>query len=154
MVTLALEAIAQKPEAAGISFVHDFPGLVKTQIGRDLSGVGGTLLKGLFIAIAPFVAVSNRESGERHLFVSTSARFAARGGEGVADGLVLEKGGKVARGTDGREGSGVYSTVENQESAGAKVEHLLAGFRKEGLVEKVWGLIEEDFVRITGKASL
>lgn len=56
----------------------------------------------------------------------------------------------VARGTDGKIGSGVYSVDLDGESSGFKVEELLAKFRKEGVVGKFWKHTEEEFKRITG----
>ena len=56
----------------------------------------------------------------------------------------------VARGTNGKIGSGVYSVDAQGESAGPEVEKLLANLRKEGLEEKVWKHIEDEFWRITG----
>ena len=49
----------------------------------------------------------------------------------VASGVALADGVAVARGTSGKSGSGVYSVDSGGESAGPKVEELLAKSRKE-----------------------
>ena len=87
------------------------------------------------------------ESGERHLWLGTSGRFPAKDGDEKVEGIVAEA---WARGTDAHPGSGVYSVDENGESAPARVEDLLAGFRKDGTSENVWGDTEAEFRRITG----
>ena len=56
----------------------------------------------------------------------------------------------VARGTDGKIGSGVYSVDLAGESSGPKVEKLLASFREQGVAEKFWKHTEEEYRRITG----
>jgi hypothetical protein len=92
------------------------------------------------------LSIPERESGERHLFFATSARYQAK--EGVDEAVPLGKGVEVARGIDGVEGSGVYSADQVNEGAGPAVEELLEKFKEEGLVEKVWGMIEEEYDRI------
>jgi hypothetical protein len=108
------------------------------------------MLKAVFMVIGPLIYIPNQESGERHLFLATSARYPARTGGNTVPGVPLAGGVAVARGTDGKSGSGVYSVDWDGESAGPKVEELLAKFRKEGMVEKVWKHTEEEYKRITG----
>jgi len=152
LITLSLEAIASK--APQVSFIHDFPGPVRSGLGRDAKGVIMFLMKMVFAIIGPFIYIPTEESGERHLFVATSARYppGIEGDEG--SGVPLDGGIGVARGTDGKEGSGVYSVGWDGESAGLKVESLLDAYRKEGMVAKVWKYIEDDYVRITGAKSI
>jgi hypothetical protein len=149
IMTLALEAIAQK--APNVSFIHNFPGFVKTNLGNDVKGVGFTVLRAVFNAIfpliRPLIATPLDETGERQVFIATSARFA----EG---GVPLPNGVAVARGTDGKSGSGVYSITNDAESAPPKVEQLLEKLRKDGTTQKLWLHVEEEFVRITGTASI
>ncbi len=56
----------------------------------------------------------------------------------------------MARGTNGEIGSGVYSVDLEGESSGPKVLELLAGYRKEGVVENFWDHTEAEFERIMG----
>ncbi len=153
MVTMSLEAIAKK--APDVTFIHDFPGPVKTGLGRDATGVGMFVLKTLSRIIGPLITnyIPIVECGERHLFVATSARYPASTTGDASSGVPLEDGVAVARGTSGKIGSGVYSVDWDGESARPKVEELLAKFRKEGTVEQVWNHTEEEFKRITGREA-
>ncbi|KAK3899296.1 hypothetical protein C8A05DRAFT_18250, partial [Staphylotrichum tortipilum] len=151
-MTLALEAVAR--DAPEVSLVHDFPGAVKTNLGKDVKSVPLKVLTAVFGVIAPLVTIPVDEAGERQLFFSTSARFPPRtAGEGEGSGVPLAAGVEAARGTDGKPGSGVYSIGVDGESAKAKVEELLAGYRGDGTLEKVWELTEGEFTRITAAAS-
>lgn len=152
LVTLSLEAIAQT--APEVSFIHDYPGPVRSGLGRDVKGVAMFLMKVIFAIIGPFIFIPTEESGERHLFLATSARYPPRIGGTDGSGVPLEGELVVARGTDGKEGSGVYSVGWDGESADAKVESLLDVYRKEGMVANVWKYLEDDYVRITGLRSI
>jgi len=148
LVTLSLEALAKK--APNVSFIHAFPGPVKSGIARGTTGSVMFMLKAVFAVIGPFVYIPTEESGERHVLLATSARYPAMVDDDGVSGVPLADGVRIARGTSGEGASGVYSIDWNGESAGPKVEELLAKFRKDGLVEKVWGNAEEEFKRITG----
>ena len=112
------------------------------------------VLKAVFTAVGPLVNMDNQECGERHLFLATSARYPAGASEATASGVPLAGAVTVARGTDGNNGSGVYTVDQYGESAGPQVEELLAKFREQGLVEKVWEHTEEEFKRITGPEAV
>lgn len=149
LVTLSLEALADK--APDVTFIHNFPGPVKSNLLRGGQGAAIFTLNIAFKAIAPMMTwYSNQECGERHLFLATSARYPARSNEDATSGVPLTGEVAVARGTNGKSGSGVYSVNLEGESSGSKVEELLANFRKEGVVGKFWKHIEEEFKRITG----
>jgi hypothetical protein len=148
IVTLIHAHFAQ--QAPTVSFIHDFPGAVKSGIARGTTG----LLSGILTVIkllGPLVNIPEQESGERHLFFATSARFPAK--DGVEKAVPLGEGVGIARGVDGVAGSGVYSADQVNESAGPAVEVLLERLRKEGLVEKIWGIIEDDYERIASFQS-
>ena len=81
-------------------------------------------------------------------------RYPAGSNENVAAGVPLTGEVAVARGTNGKSGSGVYSVDLDGENSGPKVEKLLADFRKEGLVEKFWKHTTEEFRRITGAEAV
>lgn len=149
MTTLSLEALAnQAPE---VSFVHDFPGLVKTNLARGGEGPAVFVLKQVFKVINPLLAMSNRECGERQTFVATSAQYPNK--DALANGVPLPAGAAVARGTNGQSGSGVYSVDWDGTSSGPKVEALLSRYRQEGLVEKVWEHTTKEYERIAGLDS-
>ena len=148
MTTLSLEALAKK--APDVSFIHDFPGPVKSKIARGGQGAAIFVLNVVFTAIGPLVGIPTQESGERHLFLATSARYPAGMSGDATSGVPLVDGLAVARGTSGKSGSGVYSIGSDGESSGPKVEALLAKLRNEGTVEKLWEHTEGEFKRITG----
>ncbi|RYP73027.1 hypothetical protein DL771_003895 [Monosporascus sp. 5C6A] len=140
LMTLALEAVAQN--APNLSFIHNYPGFVKTNFGNDVKGLTFTVLRGIwnavFPVIGPFVATPINEAGEREVFFATSARFPERGESGAAGataGVPLPRGIAVARGTDGKSGSGVYSISNDAESAPPKVEQVLSNLRKDGIAQ-------------------
>jgi len=55
----------------------------------------------------------------------------------------------VAKGVDGKPGSGVYSLDYDGSEAGQSVMDLLGGYRKEGIVDRVWEHAQAEFERIT-----
>lgn len=74
------------------------------------------------------------ESGERHCFHATSARYPPA--ETKGEGVPLPQGVGVAEGADGREGSGRYLLGLQGETVGDK--QLLGEFREEGIEGKIW----------------
>ena len=143
LVTLGLEAVAK--QAPTVSFLHVFPGAVKTNIGKTIPGLMGFVMRGAFGFMSNLV--DPEEVGERHLFYMTSGMYAPKKGD--ATGLIIE-GVRKTRGTDGETGSGVYSVQQNNESAEPEVEKLLRGMRRDLLVEKIWQHTEGEFKRILG----
>ena len=117
---------------------------------RGGEGAAIYVLKIVFSIIGPLVNTPIHESGERHLFLATSARYPAGTNGDATSGVPMAGGVAVARGTSGESGSGVYSVDWDGESSGPKVEQLLAKLRKEGIVEKAWKDTEQEFKRITG----
>lgn len=155
MMTLGLEMLAK--EAPNVSFVHAFPGKVKTSIIRSDDSV--VLRTAALVFIALFFVTGHTpivEVGERHSFYCTSARFPPR--EAAVDpgaaGTELPDGVSVAKGVDGSVGGGVYSVDTYGESADAKVEELLANYRKDGTADKLWKYTESEWQRVTGTLSL
>jgi hypothetical protein len=112
-----------------------------------MKGVSGALMRAYVYLLGRWVCVPVEESGERHLYLATSARFPpVRGG---SDAVRLRDGVGVALGTRGEIGSGVYSVGWDCESASRAVQELLAGLRGMGMVEEVWRHSEGEFKRIT-----
>ncbi|KAI9654944.1 MAG: hypothetical protein M1821_005697 [Bathelium mastoideum] len=141
IMTLSLEA--HHRDNPSVSHIHNFPGVVRGGITRGTSGVLMTAFKALFSVIGPIIYMASDEAGDRHLFLCTSARYAA----GTPDenaGVPLSDGVVTARGTDGKAGSGVYSIDYLGESAKPSVEQTLAGLRRDGMVETVKNTIEAD----------
>ncbi|MCJ1402181.1 hypothetical protein MMC11_005401 [Xylographa trunciseda] len=139
ITTLALET--HHKAAPEVSFVHNFPGAVESGIARGSIGVLMRVLKTVYAVLGPLVHMPLVEAGDRHVFLCTSARFSS-GPEDPTAGVPLVDGLAFARGTDGQIGSSVYSIGADGESAGPKVERLLAQLRSQGMVEWVWENIE------------
>lgn len=151
LTTVAFEALGKK--APDVSFVHAFPGAVKTNYARKGQGAMAYTIRQLFRVMMMFMSVVPiPECGERFTFIMTSAKYPARTPAEGTSGLALMDGVEVATGTDGKAGSGVYSVDQNGESYGVKMEEVMAILRKEGALEKVWNDLEGEWKRITGLA--
>jgi len=133
LITLGLEAVAETgPE---VSFVHDYPGTVlETALWRGKEGPPPSAIE---------VVVPIEESGERHLYLATSAKFPSLGSKDTA--VRLEDGVSVALDTRAKIGGGVYSVDWNCE--GAAPLDLLAGLREDGMVRKIWKHTERELER-------
>ncbi|KAI3324401.1 putative short-chain dehydrogenases/reductase [Xylariaceae sp. AK1471] len=147
--TLLLEEAQRR--APDVAFIHTVPGIVESGILRDVQPtLRLSIIIGISRLLAPLINTPPVECGERHLFVATSAAFAPSHGTshtGVpVDGMPFT----VARGTDGKAGSGVYSLSQKLDPAGPKVLDILQQLREDGTADNVWNYIAEDFRRITG----
>lgn len=130
-----------------MSFLQVFPGAVQTALFDRIPGPVGLVMR-CFVALAGrWVLVPVRESGERNVFLATSGAFPGRNG-GERDGIELVEGLSVAKGVDGKPGSGVYSLDYDGAEAGQSIMDLLEGYRKEGMVERVWEHAQAEFERI------
>ncbi|KAI1736421.1 NAD(P)-binding protein [Xylaria scruposa] len=138
LVTLGLEAVAQA--APDVSFIHDFPGSVRTKI---VEGLPEEVLRTL-----DWVPIE--ESGQRHLYLATSARYPPANAADAA-GVPLGDGVEAMVGTTGMAGSGVYSVGVDCEAASPAVLEILRNMRERGLVHEVHLHTEGEFRRITGK---
>jgi hypothetical protein len=140
MTDMALETLAE--QAPEVTFINDYPGAVKTGIGRESNTLLAWFMTIVLMIIGPLIYIPIRESGERHLFFATSAKYPPRARSDTAaeasSGVPLSEGVEVASGTDGKIGSGVYSIHWSGEHAGPKVVELLAGLREQGMAQKVW----------------
>lgn len=110
-------------------------------------------MRSLAAIVGPMFNIPLEESGQRHVYLCTSARYPAKTDE-KASAVPLGSEILIAKGTDGLVGSGVYTVDEHCESGDENVDALLAGLRKDGLTEKVWQNAEDEFVRITGKTKI
>ncbi|KAF3766614.1 hypothetical protein M406DRAFT_38016 [Cryphonectria parasitica EP155] len=135
MMTMALQHLAKT--APTVSFIHNFPGAVRTNLIRSDDGLETPVL----------------ECGERHAFYCTSAKYPPGRGEGAL-GVALPEGVGVARGIDGQDGTGVYSLTEEGESADLKVDELLAKYARDGTAEKLWTYTQGEFTRVRGNSSI
>ena len=147
LISLGLESIARvNPE---VSFVHNYPGTVDTPLSSRVRGVVGVLLRAYIFLLGRWICVPIEECGERHLYLATSAKFApATADNDNGSGVPLANGAKVARGITGELSSGLYSVGWDGTSASPTVEKLLAGYRAQGMVDKIWQHTESEFKRI------
>ncbi|THZ98797.1 hypothetical protein D6C82_05560 [Aureobasidium pullulans] len=143
ITTLSLES--HHKDNPNVSFVHNFPGVIKSGITRGTSGVVLTALKAVVRIFGSLFYMPAIEAGDRHVFLSTSARYSA-GEKDEAAGVPLFVAPDLsfARGTDGKLASGVYSINASGESAGEKVEEALASLRSRGMTGKVMDTINTD----------
>ncbi|KAJ5380699.1 uncharacterized protein N7496_003127 [Penicillium cataractarum] len=151
MTDLMLEHMASL--APEVSFIHDYPGPVKSGFGRETNSVLMKVAITIFKIVGPLVYIPLRESGERHLFFATSARYPPRSGSEAA-GVPVSGDVVVSGGTSGDVGSGVYAVNWDGESAGAKSLQVLAKMRGEGMVARLWQDTMAEFKRVTGVESL
>lgn len=148
-MTLGLEALAR--QAPEVSFVHNFPGSVETDLIRPESGLMMQPLRWVFKIMFWGRFLSHDECGERHAYLCVSGMYPSKGGDG---GVGLDEGLSVARGTDGRMGSGMYSIDGVGESASEAAIKVLQKHRGDGLVDKVWEHLGSEFKRITGSVAV
>jgi hypothetical protein len=139
MTTFFMESLATKNPS--ISFLHIYPGLVKTQEMEKSefpAPVKWFIKWIMFPLISPF-CISVDETGERMLFHATSAKYPAlamRDGRGdEAAWAPLPEGVEVAVGSDGEKGSGSYCI--NWDGEMIKNKACLEKYRKKGATEKV-----------------
>ena len=151
LIDLGLEAVAQR--APEVSFVHDYPGIVNTPLFRHMDGIFGLVMRTAIALLGPWICVPVTESGERHLYLATSAKYppATTGGVGPGSCVPLGDGIDVAQGTTGVVGSGVYAVQWDCEHGSHSSQRLLAQYRDQGVVEDIWRHTESEFKRITGR---
>ncbi|KAH7161247.1 hypothetical protein EDB81DRAFT_337854 [Dactylonectria macrodidyma] len=146
-LTLSLDALSRK--APEVSFIHNFPGAVDTNLIRRGDGMVLLAVKYWFRLSMSLMKrfVPAEECGERHAWLCFSGRYPPKKAGGSAHGVASET---IAIGADGKGGSGVYSVDWDGESAPDSVVQLLDKYRAEGMVDTVWNHLEDEFKRITG----
>jgi NAD(P)-dependent dehydrogenase (short-subunit alcohol dehydrogenase family) len=135
MTNLGFSRLAAKNP--GTSYVHAFPAVVETGVGRDAFGAYEPLIKPIIWLIKLAMQVKPQESGERHLFAATSPTFSPKDSGEVKD---------VAMGGNGERGSGSYLlNWDNNVLADQKAAKKM---RAEGGEEKVWEHTEDVFKKV------
>lgn len=102
MTDFAFEELAK--ENPNISFVHAFPGGVKTGWSKEASFPVRAASNLAYMLGSPWMVPIN-ESGERHLYAATSARYPPKNGNGAGVDAGSEA---VMKGSAGDIGSGAY----------------------------------------------
>lgn len=149
-MTLGLEMLAKKnPD---VSFIHDFPGAVDSNLIRKGDGAFMQVMRYTF-KFTSALGLSARtpivEVGERHTFYCTSSKFPPLEAPIESRGVALPTGVSVAKGVDDQVGSGVYSVDGQSESADARVMELLARYRRDGTAEKLGSYTKAEWKRVT-----
>ncbi|KAH7408729.1 hypothetical protein DE146DRAFT_606208 [Phaeosphaeria sp. MPI-PUGE-AT-0046c] len=147
--TLALESLQE--DAPEVSFVHNFPGAVLTDLHKGVPGFFGLVIGIAFPLMywifGTWLFVGIEECGERQVYFATSDKYKPLRGRsaGVPRGKEV-----VADGSEGMAGSGMYSV--NWDGEERKKESLtqLRRLRSEGVKEKVWSHFRGEFDRIVG----
>jgi NAD(P)-dependent dehydrogenase (short-subunit alcohol dehydrogenase family) len=145
MHTLAFEHLAQDHQS--ISFLHAYPGWVRTDIVKNLfegrqRGYLRTLASNwLILPLFNLIATSVEESGERQVFHATSRRYASKS-EQQQDAESVSK--KIFAECS-VPGSGVYRVAANGETLSDS--KVLDSYRKDHIPERIWehtiGVFEE-----------
>ncbi|BDD60380.1 hypothetical protein MPDQ_002369 [Monascus purpureus] len=157
MMTLSMECLADR--AHQVSFIHDYPGFVHTGLADTMKGLFGVIMRVLLPIIRLFMSkeyIPIEESGERHVFLATSPKYPAKEEteSQSQDSTAMADRVETAVGSDGRVGSGVYTVGALGESADETVLRVLDDLRQEGMKEKIWQNLQDEFERITGKISV
>jgi hypothetical protein len=144
MTTLEVEELSIRNPS--ISFIHLYPGWVKTNLYLSETSMMPKLMSYVVFPtlsmykMLPFVtpiAIGVGESGERTVFIGTSARFPpARPVNPNAAGTKLLPGMSVALGTNGYPGSGGYALGWDGEPNGN--QKLLQSYRDTGAIKRIW----------------
>lgn len=137
MNSIFLDRLSADSDNANITFLHNSPGSVKTgNMFRHHTPTWHNPFTWL-VLLTPmhwFMGHTEEESGQRHLYLATSGKFAR-------SGPLLD--GKATKGTTGREGSGLY--ILNYKCDVSYNEKALKALRAKGQ-DEVW----KETMRILG----
>lgn len=128
-----------------ISFVHAYPGGVKTGFSKEAGFLIKAATNFAFKVLSPFM-LDIQESGERHLYAATSAAYPAK--SGVHGGVEL-KDQSIVKGSAGEVGSGAYligSDGEFRANVG-----VLEELRRQGAGQKIWDHTVETCEAVTNR---
>ncbi|KAE8341575.1 hypothetical protein BDV24DRAFT_132216 [Aspergillus arachidicola] len=127
-----------------ISFVHVFPGIVRTPLmNKTIGSIAGSIVSFL----SRPMSISPQESGERHVFISTSAAYPPAAPENPTNaGVPLVEGVKTSVASTGKIGGGSY--ILNYDGANAANEKLMSGYRAEDFPKKIWAHTLETFKKV------
>lgn len=132
-----------------ISFVHVFPGIVRTPLmNKTMGSIAGSIISFL----SRPMSISSQESGERHLFISTSAAYPPATPKDPANaGVPLVEGVKTSVASTGKIGGGSY--ILKYDGDNAANEKLMSGYRAEDFPKKIWAHTLETFKKVFDPAQ-
>ncbi|KAH6647134.1 short-chain dehydrogenases/reductase [Truncatella angustata] len=125
-ITLTLEQLQKRNPK--ISFIHAFPGLVRTNLfNTEHFGFAVKFLVNWIVlpTVGRFLFSSAEESGERFLYLASSPDFGAQ-----------DVGNTLALGSNGKKGSGSYTVNEKPEAV--HNDKVLVPLREDGSDVKIW----------------
>jgi NAD(P)-dependent dehydrogenase (short-subunit alcohol dehydrogenase family) len=130
MTDFSMEELSRR--YPGTSFMHSYPGTVKTGIANELSGPVRLAVKVMYAVLTPWI-LNVQESGERHFFQMTSKCYpAAKGGTGIE----APEGMSIFNSMDGKPGGGAYLLDWDGKTTGD--ESVLGKYRRVDMGPKVW----------------
>jgi hypothetical protein len=132
--------------------VSALPGIVDSGITRKAEGAALKVVIAAFSVFNSFLQTPPDECGEFHLMAATSAMYPPNAASATVSGVPLVAKLEIARGVNGKTGSGVYSINEKGESALTKAEKVLEKYRQDGTAKKIVNHVEEVAKRLTGTA--
>lgn len=142
-----LEASRRAPE---VSFITTDPGIVETGIGRDAKHFMLRLSLAVSKTLLRFMMTSPDDSGERHMFMATSAMFRPRRNGGGIDGVPLATGLVGAASIQGDEGGGAYSLGVQCDPEVERTKKIMDGLISDGSAQMVLDKTMADFRMLTG----
>ncbi|CAG8242600.1 unnamed protein product [Penicillium salamii] len=136
MNSVSMEHLAQS--YPHVSFMHCFPGIVRTRLMRDMGTMGKLGIESLLLLAKPW-EIPFVESGERHLYAATSPHFSPRARMGTRD---------AAQGSDGNPGSGFYRVASDGSTY--KTSKIMQQYREDGTRSLIWEHALETFASVCG----
>ena len=140
MTDFMIEELAKR--YPGTTFMHSYPGTVKTGIANELNGPIRLAVKVMYAVMTPWI-LNVQESGERHFFQLTSmcyppARWRNISCRGDSDqpGIPVHPQLDVMVGSDDTKGSGAYLLDWDSKPAGD--ERILGKYREMDMGPKIW----------------
>ena len=136
MNSFAMEELAAG--TPGTTFIHAYPGVVKTSIARDLGSVMKFAAESLAVLLRPF-SVPLGESGERHLYAATSTSYPPKASSD--DSAVV--------GSTGVKGSGAYLISWDGSPCGK--DKIMREYREHGIGKQLWDHTLDVFNKVCSK---
>ncbi|BAE58940.1 putative short-chain dehydrogenase [Aspergillus flavus] len=139
MNSLAMEYLAAKHPS--VTFIHTFPGVVQTPLMKSSFGY---ILGSVIGLVAKLMSISEKESGERNVFIATSTAYppATRAGERSVDGV------GVAVASTGKLGCGSY--LLDYDGKDVTNQTLMRSYREREYLTKLWDHTLDIFQRVLG----
>ncbi|KAE8383097.1 hypothetical protein BDV26DRAFT_277554 [Aspergillus bertholletiae] len=139
MNSLAMEYLATKHPA--VTFIHIFPGVVQTPLMKSSFGY---ILGSAIGLMTKLMSISEKESGERNVFIATSTAYppATRAGNLSADGVGF------AVASTGKIGGGSY--LLDYDGKDVTNQTLMRSYREREYLTKLWDHTLDIFQRVLG----